>query len=163
GRTEQDMSLRVVLFGSLALIVALAASPKLGLGLTVPGIIGAALVVFFGFLFVTVSSRLTGEVGSSSNPISGMTVATLLFTCLVYLVLSQLGFIQLNKGITLTALSIAAVVCIAASNGGTTSQDLKTGFLIGATPRSQQWAILIGTLTSALVIGVTLLLLNEAG
>jgi putative OPT family oligopeptide transporter len=162
-RTEQDMSLRVVLFGSLILILALAASPKLGLGLTGAGIVGAALVVFFGFLFVTVSSRLTGEVGSSSNPISGMTVATLLFTCLVFLVLSQFGFLQLNKGITLTALSIAAVVCVAASNGGTTSQDLKTGFLIGATPRLQQWAILIGTLTSAVVIGGTLLLLNEAG
>jgi len=162
-RTERDMSLRVVLLGSLALIVALAASPKLGLGLSVPGIVGAALVVFFGFLFVTVSSRLTGEVGSSSNPISGMTVATLLFTCLVFLILSQLGFIKLDKGITLTALSIAAVVCVAASNGGTTSQDLKTGFLIGATPRSQQYAILIGALTSALVIGLTLLLLNEAG
>jgi putative OPT family oligopeptide transporter len=162
-RTERDMSIRVVVFGSLALIVALAASPKLGLGLNAPGIVGAALVVFFGFLFVTVSSRLTGEVGSSSNPISGMTVATLLFTCLVFLILSQFGFIKLNKGITLTALSIAAVVCVAASNGGTTSQDLKTGFLIGATPRSQQWAILIGTLTSALVIGLTLLLLNEAG
>jgi putative OPT family oligopeptide transporter len=162
-RTEQDLPMNFVLIGCLLLIVALAASPKLGLGLSLHGIVGAALIVLFGFLFVTVSSRLTGEVGSSSNPISGMTVATLLFTCLVFLGLSQLGFIVLDKGVTLTALSIAAVVCIAASNGGTTSQDLKTGYLIGATPRLQQWAIIIGALTSALVIGVTLLLLNEAG
>jgi len=161
-RTERDLSMRVVLFGSLALVIALAASPNLGLGLSIPGIVGALLIVLFGFLFVTVSSRLTGEVGSSSNPISGMTVATLLFTCLAFLLLSQVHLLELNKGVTLTALSIAAVVCVAASNGGTTSQDLKTGFLIGATPRYQQIAILIGALTSALVIGVTLLLLNEA-
>jgi putative OPT family oligopeptide transporter len=162
-RTEQDLPMSFVLIGSFLLILALAASPKLGLGLSLHGIVGAVLIVLFGFLFVTVSSRLTGEVGSSSNPISGMTVATLLFTCLIFLALSQAGFLVLDKGVTLTALSIAAVVCIAASNGGTTSQDLKTGFLIGATPRLQQWAILIGALTSALVIGVTLLLLNEAG
>jgi putative OPT family oligopeptide transporter len=162
-RTEQDLPMNFVLIGTLLLIVALAASPKLGLGLGVAGIVGAVLIVLFGFLFVTVSSRLTGEVGSSSNPISGMTVATLLFTCLIFLGLSQAGLVELNKGITLTALSIAAVVCVAASNGGTTSQDLKTGYLIGATPRLQQWSIIIGALTSALVIGVTLLLLNNAG
>src|SRR5262249_49540964 len=105
-----------------------------------------------------VSSRLTGEIGSSSNPISGMTVATLLLTCLGFLAMGHSG-----KAATLSALTVAAVVCIAASNGGTTSQDLKTGYLLGATPRSQQIAILIGALTSALVIGVTLQLLNGAG
>jgi hypothetical protein len=112
----------------------------------------------FGFLFVTVSSRLTGQIGSSSNPISGMTVATLLLTCLVFVALGHT-----DKTATLTALTVAAVVCIAASNGGTTSQDLKTGYLVGSTPRLQQIAILVGALTSALVIGVTLLLLNNAG
>ena len=94
------------------------------------GLLGAVLVVVFGFLFVTVSSRLTGEIGSSSNPISGMTVATLLLTCLIFLALGKT-----TKLDTLTALTIAGVVCIAASNGGTTAQDLKTGFLVGATPQ----------------------------
>src|SRR5207244_95213 len=112
----------------------------------------------FGFLFVTVSSRLTGEVGSSSNPISGMTIATLLLTCLIFVLVGRR-----DVSAMLTALSVAGVVCIASSNGGTTSQDLKTGFLVGATPKYQQLAILVGAITSALVIGVTMLALNEAG
>ena len=109
------------------------------------------MVVLFGFLFVTVSSRITGVIGSSSNPISGMTIATLLLVCLIFVVLGWVG-----PEYRLTALSIAGVVCIASSNGGTTSQDLKTGFLVGATPWKQQVAILVGALTSALVMGVTL-------
>ncbi|MBI4424384.1 MAG: oligopeptide transporter, OPT family [Elusimicrobia bacterium] len=157
-RTEDDLPSSVVALGSLGLIVAIAAAPMLGLGFGVRGLLGAALIVLFGFLFVTVSSRLTGEIGSSSNPISGMTVATLLLTCLVFVLLGWVG-----KDARLTALSIAAVVCIAASNGGTTSQDLKTGFLVGATPRYQQLGLLVGSLTSALVIGWTLLILNDAG
>ena len=157
-RTDLDLPMKTVLFGSLGLILALAASPWLGLGLSLEGIAGAALIVFFGFLFVTVSSRLTGEIGSSSNPISGMTVATLLFTCLIFLLLGRT-----HKAATLTAMTVAAVVCVASSNGGSTAQDLKTGYLLGATPRKQQYAILIGALTSAIVIGVTLLLLNHAG
>ena len=157
-RTERDLPLWLVIGGSVGLVIALAASPALGLGLSLQGLMGAVCIVFFGFLFVTVSSRLTGEIGSSSNPISGMTVATLLLTCLAFLVFGHVG-----KAATLTALTVAAVVCIAASNGGTTSQDLKTGFLVGATPRNQQIAILIGALTSALVIGVTLQMLNDAG
>jgi uncharacterized oligopeptide transporter (OPT) family protein len=120
-------------------------------------ILGAILIVLFGFLFVTVSSRLTGEIGSSSNPISGMTVATLLLTCLIFLVLGWTG-----PGYYVTALSVGAIVCIAASNGGTTSQDLKTGWLIGSTPRAQQIAILVGALASALVLGPILLKLNDA-
>ena len=96
----------------------------------------------FGFLFVTVSSRLTGEIGSSSNPISGMTIATLLLTCLIFVA----ARLDRPRVAVLTALSIAAVVCIASSNGGTTSQDLKTGYLVGATPRTQQFAILVGAL-----------------
>jgi putative OPT family oligopeptide transporter len=161
GRTEQDMSMRVVVFGSLAMVAVMAAIPALGLGLSLAGILGAALVLLFGFLFVTVSSRLTGEVGSSSNPISGMTIATLLLTCIIFY---ALGYrISLDPTVTLTVLSIGAVVCIASSNGGTTSQDLKTGFLVGATPRKQQWAILVGALTSALVIGGTMLALDAVG
>lgn len=157
-RTERDMPMTVVLWGSLALVVVLAAVPQLGLGLNFQGLLGAGMILLFGFLFVTVSSRLTGEVGSSSNPISGMTIATLLLVCLIFLVLGRTGVPAM-----LTALTVAAVVCIASSNGGTTSQDLKTGFLVGATPSKQQWAILIGAVTSALVIGLTMLALNEAG
>jgi putative OPT family oligopeptide transporter len=163
-RTDEDMPNSVVVVGSLLLVVAIAGAPGLGLGFGLKGFLGAILIVLFGFLFVTVSSRLTGEIGSSSNPISGMTVATLLLTCLIFVLLSHFdpngGWI--GKGARLTALSIAAIVCIAASNGGTTSQDLKTGFLVGATPRYQQLGLLVGALSSALVIGLTLLLLNNA-
>src|SRR5262249_17039299 len=131
-RTERDMSMKFVLFGSIALVVVVAAVPQLGLGLSLQGILGAIMVLLFGFLFVTVSSRLTGEVGSSSNPISGMTIATLLLTCLVFVLVRRT-----DHSAMLTALSVAAVVCIASSNGGTTSQDLKTGYLVGATPKAQ--------------------------
>jgi putative OPT family oligopeptide transporter len=151
-RTESDLPMRVVLVGALALVLALWAAPPLQLNL-----VGAVLIVALGFLFVTVSSRLTGEIGSSSNPISGMTVATLLLTCLVFLAVGWTG-----RSYYVTALSVGAVVCIAASNGGTTSQDLKTGFLVGATPRLQQISILIGAVVSALVLGPILLRLNEA-
>jgi putative OPT family oligopeptide transporter len=157
-RTERDLSMGVVVAGSALLVFLLAMSSQLGLGLTLHGLLGAVLVIVFGFLFVTVSSRLTGEIGSSSNPISGMTVATLLLTCLIFLALGKTA-----KADTLTALTIAGVVCIAASNGGTTAQDLKTGFLVGATPKSQQIGILIGALTSALVIGATVKFVNDAG
>jgi putative OPT family oligopeptide transporter len=157
-RTERDLSMNVVLFGSLGLVVVLMFVPSLGLGFGPQGLLGALMILLFGFLFVTVSSRLTGEVGSSSNPISGMTIATLLMTCLIFLLVGRIG-----PSAMLTALTVAAVVCIASSNGGTTSQDLKTGYLVGATPSKQQLAILVGALTSALVIGVTMLALNAAG
>ncbi|MCK6456857.1 MAG: oligopeptide transporter, OPT family [Phycisphaerae bacterium] len=157
-RIEHDLSMRTVLFGSVALVAIMTLVPALGLGFTPQGLLGACMILLFGFLFVTVSSRLTGEVGSSSNPISGMTIATLLMTCLIFWVLGRTGATAM-----LTALTVAAVVCIASSNGGTTSQDLKTGFLVGATPRAQQIAILVGALTSAVVIGVTMLALNAAG
>jgi putative OPT family oligopeptide transporter len=157
-RTERDLSMNVVLFGSLGLVLILMFVPALGLGFSFQGLLGALMILLFGFLFVTVSSRLTGEVGSSSNPISGMTIATLLMTCLIFWLLGRIG-----PSAMLTALTVAAVVCIASSNGGTTSQDLKTGFLVGATPRKQQWSILVGAATSALVIGVTMLALNAAG
>jgi uncharacterized oligopeptide transporter (OPT) family protein len=116
------------------------------------------LIIVLGFLFVTVSSRLTGEIGSSSNPISGMTVATLLFTSLAFLLL---GWTQPDPYFV-TALSVGGIVCIAASNGGTTSQDLKTGFWVGGTPWKQQTAILIGALSSALLLGPILIQLNDS-
>ncbi|MGZ4778006.1 MAG: OPT family oligopeptide transporter, partial [Thermoanaerobaculia bacterium] len=159
-RTDRDLSMKFVLVGIIALILAIAFSNPLYVGGTGIGArIGAAiLIIVFGFLFVTVSSRLTGEIGSSSNPISGMTVATLLLTCLIFVVLRWTG-----NSYFVTALSIGGIVCIASSNGGTTSQDLKTGFLVGATPRSQQISILIGAFASALVLGPILLGLNNAG
>jgi putative OPT family oligopeptide transporter len=156
-RTEDDMSMRVVIFGSLALLALLAGFLLTEVGL-VSAILGALLVLLFGFLFVTVSARLTGEIGSSSNPISGMTTATLMVTCLIFLALSMT-----SPRDRVLALSVAAVVCIAASNGGTTAQSLKTGFLVGGTPRAMQYAILFGALISALVIGGTLLAFNAAG
>lgn len=156
-RTEDDLPPSFVLGGGLILLGLLTAFLLQEVVLKY-ALMGALLVVLFGFLFVTVSSRLTGEIGSSSNPISGMTVATLLMTCLIFL---SLGWTTPTDAVL--ALSIGGVVCIAASNGGTTSQDLKTGFLVGATPRLQQWAILIGAFTSALVIGGTLILFNQVG
>ncbi len=155
-RTDRDLPLWLVGLGSIGLVAAIAATDLMPTELA-GRLVGAAMVVLFGFLFVTVSSRLTGEIGSSSNPISGMTVATLLLTCLIFVLMGWVGL-----SYRLAALSIAGIVCIAASNGGTTSQDLKTGFLVGATPRSQQISILVGALTSAVVIGFTLLLLNDA-
>src|SRR5256714_128947 len=154
-RTDQDLSMKFVLGGIIALILAIMIFPQLNLRFN---ILGAVLIIAFGFLFVTVSSRLTGEVGSSSNPISGMTVATLLLTCLVFLLISWTA-----PPYFVTALSIGGIVCIAASNGGTTSQDLKTGFLVGATPKYQQIAILVGALTSALALGPILLAMNQSG
>jgi putative OPT family oligopeptide transporter len=159
-RTDRDLPMRAVLIGIIALVVVIAFSSPLYVGGTsaVTRIAAAVLIIVFGFLFVTVSSRLTGEIGSSSNPISGMTVATLLLTCLAFVILGWTG-----SNYFVTALSIGAIVCIAASNGGTTSQDLKTGFLVGATPRSQQIAILVGATVSALALGPILLKLNAAG
>jgi putative OPT family oligopeptide transporter len=158
-RTDRDMSIKLVLIGIIALLVVIAFANPLYVGGTGFGarIAAALLIIVFGFLFVTVSSRLTGEIGSSSNPISGMTVATLLLTCLCFVVLGWTG-----SNYFVTALSIGAIVCIASSNGGTTSQDLKTGFLVGGTPKLQQIAILIGALASALVLGPILLTLNDA-
>ncbi len=157
-RTDQDLSMKFVLIGIVLLMLAIVIFPQLGLQINpLVAILGALMIVAFGFLFVTVSSRLTGEIGSSSNPISGMTVATLLLTCLIFLVVGWTG-----PAYFVTALSIGAIVCIAASNGGTTSQDLKTGFLVGATPKYQQIAILIGALASALILGPILLRLNNA-
>ena len=151
-RTDHDLSMKFVLGGIAAIVLAITLAPSLHMNVA-----GALMIVVFGFIFVTVSSRLTGEIGSTSNPISGMTVATLLLTCLIFLLLGWTG-----SHYFVTALSVGAVVCIASSNGGTTSQDLKTGFLVGSTPSAQQIAILIGALGSALLLGPILLRLNDA-
>jgi putative OPT family oligopeptide transporter len=151
-RTDQDIPMKWVLIGGLVIITVITLATPLHMNL-----LGALLILVFGFLFSTVSSRLTGEIGSSSNPISGITVATLLFTCLIFLLMGWTG----NR-YYVTALSVGAIVCIASSNAGTTSQDLKTGFLVGSTPRLQQYAILVGALSSALILGPILLSLNDS-
>lgn len=151
-RTDRDLSMKFVAIGIVVLLAGIMLAPSLHMNL-----LGALLIVVFGFLFVTVSSRLTGEIGSTSNPTSGMTVATLLFTCLIFLLVGWTG-----GAYYVTALSVGAIVCIAAANGGTTSQDLKTGFLVGATPKLQQYSILVGALCSALMLGPILLRLNDA-
>ena len=151
-RTDQDIPMKWVLVGCLGIIVVIMLAAPLHMNL-----LGALLILVFGFLFATVSSQLTGQIGSSSNPISGMTVATLLFTCLIFLLVGWTG-----GPYYVTALSVGAIVCIASSNAGTTSQDLKTGFLVGATPRLQQYAILVGALASAVMLGPILLKLNDA-
>ncbi|RKG49276.1 oligopeptide transporter, OPT family [Corallococcus sp. AB011P] len=150
-RTEQDLPIAVVLVGSALLILTIWLAPPLHVNF-----ISAILIVIFGFFFVTVSARITGEIGSSSNPISGMVVATLIITCLVYLL-----FGWTSSPDRFMALTTAAIVGIAASNGGTTAQDLKTAFLVGGTPRKQQIALFVGVLTSAMFIGLVLVVLNR--
>src|SRR5207249_6823252 len=130
-RTERDLSMKFVGIGILVLLAVITLAQPLHMNL-----LGALLILVFGFLFVTVSSRLTGEIGSSSNPISGMTVATLLLTCLVFLLVGWTG-----GPYYVTALAVGAIVRIASSHAGSTAQDLKTGFLVGSTPRLQQIAI----------------------
>jgi putative OPT family oligopeptide transporter len=152
-RTERDIPMIYVLVGSLLLAVFLAVAPKMPMQ---GNVLAAILVIVFGFLFVTVSSRITGLIGTSSNPISGMTIATLILTCLLFVALGWTG--DMYGPI---ALSVGAIVCIAAANGGGTSQDLKTGYLVGATPIYQQLGLIIGAVTSALVIGWTTLYLHQ--
>jgi putative OPT family oligopeptide transporter len=155
-RTEQDMGMGVVIFGSIAILIILAILPGFPHGPFPGSLLMAALIVVFGFFFVTVSSRIVGIIGTSSNPISGMTIATLMATCVVFVVIGWKGDVY-----QAVALSVGAVVCIAAANAGATSQDLKTGFLVGATPRAQQWGFIIGVVTSAFVIAITLFMLDR--
>jgi uncharacterized oligopeptide transporter (OPT) family protein len=155
-RTERDLPISLVLGGSVALALFMTFLPQLqpvpGLGISV---LSALTIIVFGFFFCVVSSRITGELGSSSNPISGMAIATLMGTCLIFILLGWTG-----HAYTAAALSIGTVVCIAASNAGTTSQDLKTSFLVGGTPWRQQVAIMVGVVTSVIVIGLTLQFVN---
>ena len=152
-RTEQDLPISVVVGGSVILLLLIWLAPPLHVNL-----LSAVVILVAGFVFVTVSARITGEIGSSSNPISGMTVATLLATCFLYLLL---GWTSPDD--RFMALTTAAIVCIAASNGGTTAQDLKTAQLVGATPSRQQIAIFVGVVTSALFIGPVLAAVNRGG
>jgi len=161
-RTERDMPMTTVVIGSVVLLAMMWALLSFK---PVPGaetgmfsnLIAAVFVVVFGFLFVTVSSRICGIIGTSANPVSGMTIATLMATCAMFLVLGWTG-----AAYSALALTIGGVVCIASANAGATSQDLKTGFLVGATPIRQQVGLVLGVMASALVVGLTLILMNTA-
>ncbi|NME97661.1 OPT family oligopeptide transporter [Aneurinibacillus aneurinilyticus] len=151
-RTEQDMPIPYIIALIVILISVLAFFPSINIGIP-----GALLVILFGFLFVTVSSRIVGIVGSSSNPVSGMTIAALI---LITVILKLMNF----SGQTgmVAAITIGAVICIAAAMAGDTSQDLKTAFLVGATPKYQQYALMYGVFITSLTIGLVLTLLDQA-
>jgi putative OPT family oligopeptide transporter len=152
-RTEREIPMSVVLIGSLLLGLFLALTPRMPLQ---GNVLAAALIVIFGFFFAVVSSRITGLIGSSSNPISGMTIATLILTCLLFVALGWTG-----DAYGPVALCVGAVVCIAAANAGNTSQDLKTGYIVGATPLYQQIGLIVGVVVSAFAIGLTTLYLHR--
>ena len=159
-RTERDLSMRVVVVGSVLILVMIWAlltfKPIPGAQTGVfANVIAALFVVVFGFLFVTVASRISGLIGNSSNPISGMTIATLMATCAVFLVVHWTA-----NSYAVLALTIGGLVCIASAIAGATSQDLKTGYLVGATPRWQQISLVIGVMVSSFAIGGTLILMN---
>lgn len=156
-RTERDLTFKVVIIGSIALVLLTAMLPDN----IIPGdnilqkLIIGILIVVFGFFFVTVSSRIVGLVGTSNNPISGMTIATLMGTCLIFTSVGWSG-----KFYEPLALVVGGMICIAASNAGGTSQDLKTGYIVGATPRYQQLALFIGAIVSSVAIGVVVQILD---
>ena len=151
-RTDQDLSMKVVAIGSLAVVIAIWLIPSIPVNL-----VGALLIAVFGFFFATVSSRLVGIVGSSNNPVSGMAIATLLISTLI---LKATGLVGQNG--MMGAIAIGSIICIIAAIAGDTSQDLKTGYIVGATPRNQQIGELIGVAVSAITIGGVLYLLNAA-
>ncbi|HXD78950.1 MAG TPA: oligopeptide transporter, OPT family [Puia sp.] len=154
-RTERDLSIKVVAFGSLALVI------LIGCLSIIPGdsffsrLLIGVLILVFGAFFVTVASRIVGIIGSSNSPVSGMTIATVMATCLVFLAIGWSG-----KVYEPMALVVGGMVCVAASNAGGTSQDLKTGFLVGATPRYQQLALIIGVVVSTVAVGFTIKVLD---
>lgn len=155
-RTERDIPMNYVIWGSLGLALVMSVLPQFP-GKFPATLVMSFLILIFGFFFVTVSSRIVGIIGSSSNPISGMTIGTLMATCLIFVAMGWTG-----EAYQATALFIGAVVCIAAANAGATSQDLKTGYIIGATPYKQQLGLILGVLASVAVIGVTLFLLHTS-
>jgi OPT family oligopeptide transporter len=156
-RTERDLSFKVVIIGSLILVAVIALLPSN----IIPGdtiiqkILIGILIIVFGFFFVTVASRIVGLVGSSNSPISGMTIATLMGTCLIFTAVGWSG--KLYEPL---ALVVGGMICIAAANAGGTSQDLKTGYIIGATPRYQQLALFIGAIVSSIAIGIVVKILD---
>lgn len=154
-RTEKDLSIKVVGFGSLALVLIVSVLPFIPGDNFFSRLLVGLLIVVFGALFVTVSSRIVGLIGSSNNPISGMTIATILGTCLIFIAVGWTG-----SAYEPMVLVVGGMICIAAANAGATSQDLKTGYIVGATPRYQQMALFIGAIVSSLAIGVTIKVLD---
>jgi len=150
-RTEKDIPLVFVLAGSVLLVILMVVIPSIPTNL-----LSSIMIVVFGFFFVTVSSRIVGLIGSSSNPISGMTIATLMATALIFVAVGWTG--EFYQPIVLV---VGSIVCIASANAGATSQDLKTGYIVGATPIKQQLGFLIGVAASVLVIGYTIIMLND--
>jgi OPT family oligopeptide transporter len=157
-RTERDLSIKVVAIGSIVLLLVIALMPSTLIPGTSIGskLLLGLLVIIFGAFFVTVASRIVGLIGSSNSPISGMTIATLMGTCLIFIAVSWTGKIYEPM-----ALVVGGMICIAAANAGATSQDLKTGFLVGATPRYQQIALFVGAIVSSLAIGATIKILDQ--
>ncbi len=157
-RTEQDLSIKVVGIGSLVLIAVIALMPST----LIPGanvgskLLLGLLVIIFGAFFVTVSSRIVGLIGSSNNPISGMTIATLMGTCLIFIAVNWTGHFYEPM-----ALVVGGMICIGAANAGATSQDLKTGYIVGATPKYQQIALFVGAIVSSIAIGATIKVLDQ--
>ncbi len=150
-RVEKDIPLVYVLVGSVLLVILMAIIPSIP-----TNILSSIMIVIFGFFFVTVSSRIVGLIGSSSNPISGMTIATLMATALIFVAVGWTG--EVYQPIVLV---VGSIVCIASANAGATSQDLKTGYIVGATPVKQQIGLIIGVLASVVVIGYTIIMLND--
>jgi OPT family oligopeptide transporter len=156
-RTERDLSIKIVGIGSIILVLIIALMP----GNFIPGdtigskLLLGILVIIFGAFFVTVSSRIVGLIGSSNNPISGMTIATLMGTCLIFIAVNWTGHVYEPM-----ALIVGGMICIAAANAGNTSQDLKTGYIVGATPKYQQIALFIGAIVSSIAIGATIKILD---
>jgi putative OPT family oligopeptide transporter len=161
GRLERDLPMKFVLIGSVVLLVMIWALltfkpiPGARTGL-LSNLAAALLVMVFGFLFVTVSCRICGLIGTSSNPVSGMTIATLMATCAMFLVTGWTG-----GAYAALAITVGGVVAIAAANAGATSQDLKTGYLVGATPQRQQIGLIVGVLVASFFIGLTLIGMNK--
>lgn len=157
-RTERDLSIKVVGIGSLGLLLVIALLPNT----LIPGtnigskLLLGLLVIIFGAFFVTVASRIVGLIGSSNSPISGMTIATLMGTCLIFIMVKWTGHVYEPM-----ALVVGGMICIAAANAGATSQDLKTGYLVGATPKYQQIALFVGAIVSSIAIGATIKILDR--
>lgn len=147
-RTERDLSFKVVIIGSIGLVLLTSFLPMIPGDNVIQKLLIGVLVIVFGFFFVTVSSRIVGLVGTSNNPISGMTIATLMGTCLIFTSVGWSG-----KVYEPLALVVGGMICIAAANAGGTSQDLKTGYIVGATPKYQQLSLFIGAIVSSIAIG----------
>lgn len=157
-RTERDLSIKIVAIGSIGLLLVIALLPSTLMPGTSIGskLLLGLLIIIFGAFFVTVASRIVGLIGSSNSPISGMTIATIMGTCLIFLAVGWTGHIYEPM-----ALVVGGMICIAAANAGATSQDLKTGYLVGATPKYQQIALFIGAIVSSIAIGATIKVLDQ--